>query len=1234
MHNLKQNLQPCDQGSLNRDNGLVNEYYVPADGTNTNIYCMDCNRSFFDQASYDKHVCNVDSIFDHQNSGVMGNKSNWLDSKCLTQEELRPPTYCGSCKQPYVLICKRCSKKHYESRKIVTRLKFKTIKDNCNRSVKSIKKKQAFDSEIELRFSKERKMIQNKILKLHKESPNSNWYLMVEGKPMQDINEAIRQKLMYGFTVQFRVGLPGGMRRQIDVRLSNGNLYIPGGLVVQNFRNRELYSREMRNHNQNMVRNNLQRFANQHMRQHNEQQPDVQRIVDHNLQYCAKVPLRENDPDWMECKTSTLFEDQLQYARYILKKNDVPVYALNPLVYNTNPQDAIPMHINILCKHHHQVSNHYIPIPMDYCDKYNYSYRIIEGALVIAYPFQGTYHKVTYPNNMVQGSASYYIFNHYYLNPLIQNQNTWVEPHVMVKSKIGDISVPQYVIEWAVKWFGGKNLSGYIVTMYMNDFIKFFNESSNSVFVKPTTEQILSALFHAARLKHMNLQDQLGISYDVLNVQAENVRRLADLPKQTTIYSILKYIANIFIPNDFRMLASEFIDNWKYTGFSISLQPLKEVFESGVAFLFPFFANLVPLKAFPGLSDFLSCVIEELIKTLPLGGIAITIIEIYQDYKENRLDAFVAFQRIFFHAVFDLGTITFKLITLVPRIVIHHGWNMMIKKSKKAVRSYGAELSKDYDRKPEPYVDFMIIPRETKQLRFPESEPVMIPEIILNNHKEMLELLDDKEESDGNPVYVVANPICSNIAGEKNGNNYMNAYLKRNIQERPKLRLTKEIQVAYFSTAQRWNKNLEFHEIDTQKWINQPNHGSKRVLYQKAYDKFIETGDINFGAQLNLKLDEIVFKKSMRTICAFDNSYLVNVAPAIAEYSNALKIFFNGFNNVALPTEGFTLNVLYATGMTTKTMAEIMHLNFIQSLNNQKPHFLLAVLGDDTALIKGDDVLCCDFSRYDSTQHPSQHHAFRTMMKSKFNENAITLLEMSSNSGVSMINPKSGRKYKNVPTVGLKTGCPETSVSNTSVTTLAVYLALKHCSKYQVDWKHEIAKHLEHESGFIPKANMQKISTGFEMLKNIFVLQDEGIVVVPLLSSLAKLGKALKEPRLIVPLAWAKSKHQISVDYMYMQMKGKGNLQKVPGFSKWFRRMQDWSTTSAVISNLNAAEFDTDIVDHNTFEKVYYARYGLEYHDVMMLFDNLTSIPFEMYPFNYISSVVNRAVEVDYGIEL
>jgi len=216
----------------------------------------------------------------------------------------------------------------------------------------------------------------------------------------------------------------------------------------------------------------------------------------------------------------------------------------------------------------------------------------------------------------------------------------------------------------------------------------------------------------------------------------------------------------------------------------------------------------------------------------------------------------------------------------------------------------------------------------------------------------------------------------------------------------------------------------------------------------------------------------------------------------------------------------------------------------------------------------------------------------------------------------------------------LKTGCVETSVSNTFITALSYAQGLSCAYDKGLDPFDYIPKYLEKRCGFLPKASYQHLETGAEFLKTIFIYQAEEIVALPLLSCLAKLGKFLKEPRLIVPFSKIKNDHQIAVDSIFMQLKGKGNLENVPGFKRWYNKIQ--SLSQPLLPEIKGNNWNVKLshyVHVDTIETAYNSRYGLDWNSVDYFFEQLAENNLEDYPLTYSSTVVQRAIEIDYGLE-
>jgi len=953
-------------------------------------------------------------------------------------------------------------------------------------------------------------------------------------------------------------------------------------------------------------------------------------VVGHNGDfYLASVGLYETDPGWKLSKLSSKFEDQLQYARYSLTNNLNQVVCLNPTVGNLAIPKPIPKQINILTQWSNQIQYIWLPTPKEYDRDFDYACRLVGDNIEYSFPFCGSYITSVYPNSLRPTGESYLIFNQYVLD----EQSDLFEPKSL-SIKIPrrnqptlEVCVPEFVLTYAKNWMGGKNLTNFTIVSYLNEATKWYNNTANREFEKPSSNELIAALFQASREKQVALFDILGLNFDILNLQNDNTRLLVDLPKYGNVWSLLKKIASWIVPNELLDVAKEAMDNYKYTGTGLKIwSQIRHAFDSGVIFLFGKFMPNLSMKAFTWMNDKASVIVEELLKLIPGLGLVISVKEAIDDWKKGKLTVTGALGRIVFHNWHEILPFWAKLLTLPIRMAWHYVWNKSAKESKTIL-----ETMKDmtYDRREPPITEFTVTNHESTFPRFPKSEHVDIPESIPDK-RFINTMLEDVTEDPRNPVFVCCTVASSNVAGVKNGNNLVSAYLKRNIQDRPIKALKSNHVKRMYQISNFWKEKLDLKEVNTWDWINAKNHGSKKVMYTKAYQTFLLTGDIDYKATLNLKFDEIIMKNMMRTICAFDNSYVVNVAPTIASCSNALKKLFNGYNNLSKSGK-YTLHILYATGMTSDEICKVIDDNNIES---STPHYFLMVLGDDSALIRDTKVLCCDFSRYDSTQHDDHHEVFRRTFTTPWNYDKIEMLRKAATAPTQMFDPNSGNKYI-VQTVGLKTGCMETSVSNTYITALSYALGLHIATIEGKDPLLYIPEFLEKDCGFLPKANIQDLNTGFEFLKTIFILQQDRIVSLPLLSCMAKLGKFLKKPSLIVPFSKLKNDHQIAVDAIMMQLKGKGNLHNIPGFVKWYNKVD--SMSQPFLPELTLLSHQLKLtgfpVHKDTIATAYESRYGLDWQSVEFFFEMLADLELEDYPVTYTSTVVQRAIEVDYGLD-
>lgn len=1107
---------------------------------------------------------------------------------------------------------------------------------------------------------KVRRELKNQMNRLLKSGKIRQVYWTVDGKAYESLEDTVELVLLgYRATVNFRV-LGGMMDDKEDIEENNNNVIPPcpppmppplpvkpkkfkgyqapksvqlNGLKVLGSRNREITP----NWAENRVK--LMRAKNKNI----VLSLSRSRKVDETLKlptagvngthYVASKPIYEGDPAFRSNIKSTLFEDQLQWARHSMTISNTPVVAVDPYIGNINVPDPIPDKINLVTQWSPLIKNIWIPLPEDYNSTFDYAFRTLnDDTMLFSFPLLGSYHVVRYPLNLRPMGENVLIFERYTLAEEQAFQMKFVDVKIDRDNLKTTVHVPNYLIVYAEQWFGGKNLTNFAITSYLNDFNKWWPKTANSVFERPQPVEVIAALFHAARKKQVGLFDIMGLNFDVLNLQHDNTKMLIELPKNRTIWSMLKTVAQWILPNEAFALAKEAFDNLRFMGFSKGLwEPLKQLFDEGVVFVLPSFITRLPtMKLFKWMNDRSAIVLEELLKCIPGVGLLITVKELFDDYRQGTLSAFGALTRIIFHNWQDLLPFWVRIATLPVRLVAHTAWNGLVKFVKKEQERIHKFV---FDRREPPISEFDIVNHDSYFSRFPVSDPVEIPKQVEN--EPFVDMLTETWETNDNPVYITCTTASNNCAGQKTPNNLVSAYLKRNIQERPISELRFSVMKETDSLARYWKSMFDVQNVETLDWINAPNHGPKRALYLKAWNQFQIDQNIDYTSKLQLKYDEVVMKPMMRTIIAFDNSYVVNVAPTIAAISNAMKKTFNGYTNVSR-SPLYTLHVLYATGMQAAEIAEIIESNNVMG-SPEKPHYFLKVLGDDSALLRAWKCLCCDFSRYDSTQHTHFHELFRNSFTTIFNKDKIDMLRKAAISPTFMYHPVDKfRKYQ-VQTVGLKTGSVETSVSNTFITALSYATALEKSYAKKEDPFEFIPKYLKDSCGFLPKASIQNLATGIEFLKTIFIMQEDKIVAIPLLSSLAKMGKCLTAPRLIVPMSGIKTKSQIAVDFTLMQLRGKGNLQNVPGFKRWYKALANMGSPMLKpyrYSHYGAPSINGEFeVLTDTISTAYNARYGLDWKLIDQFFECIADVPKHEYPFTYSSTVVQRAIEVDYGLE-
>jgi hypothetical protein len=660
-------------------------------------------------------------------------------------------------------------------------------------------------------------------------------------------------------------------------------------------------------------------------------------------------------------------------------------------------------------------------------------------------------------------------------------------------------------------------------------------------------------------------------------------------------------------------------------------------------------AVAMQLKMFPKLEDKMSIYLEEVIKTLPFGGLFVSLVEIKRDVDEGNFNWLKAVTRIGFHCIWELLPTWFllKLILLPIRILIHVKANNYLKdldqkhtkrvKLPETVRLGPILTVQSEDRYDTPVQDFTM-PRYVTTV-----EPTIFKEIP----PPIWECYEFAKTNlpDPNP-YFIGNSHDGGSYPAKSTVNFVRAIEDRGYQPLPKKDLDNKFKIVFDETMQRLSKKMTYKQIDFEEWAQK---SDKYHFYKHFYEKVgMDYDKIVFKWELQLKLNEMLFKEKPRIIHATDPTYTVIVGPMMASIQDALKDkgygVFNGYTDLK---DVFGLDkpfyVLYASCHTN-----IVEEFFTRSLEDPNAYFL-AVVGDDTALTHLTKVLAMDMSRFDSTQNAWYHQSFaRHMFPSHTDENgertafypmAERAYRTQQNAPTTYTPPeaKTGNRPKsqNVPPVnGLKTGCMETSISNTVLMTISVALALLHGGNKS--FTKVIPQYLQEVCGFLPKSNISTLKEGFEFLKKGWIVSHNKVKCIPLLSNFGKLGKSEKDFRTIVPNGKYKSMAQASVDFDYGMINSMFERNSFPMMIDLFTYYEKEITVSRsfqVLDPDHAYKFthkgasmvtDDEVLDYWT------RRYEITPDDVYTVFEDLKKNCHDR-PRRYKNLTLSRALDVDYG---
>jgi len=643
-------------------------------------------------------------------------------------------------------------------------------------------------------------------------------------------------------------------------------------------------------------------------------------------------------------------------------------------------------------------------------------------------------------------------------------------------------------------------------------------------------------------------------------------------------------------------------------------------------------SGLFQMKAFPHLKDEISIALEELIKTLPLGGFCIFAIEMYQDVKSGKFNSLRCLQRAVFHCIWELVpfNIIFKLLTLPLRLVIHYYWNKIASINPELV-IYNPMLSEKLSQVSD--VPYSLSLNGTSYPRYFAQCPVEI-----QYYKEVHQTLKNYAEVQVNPMRLMSTAVhyhnaqAGGVFVGKSTRNFLYAFQERNCKPYPKERLSQKTKIAFELAGEKLLELLTPHyqKVSFEEWSAK---SDKKTMYENAM-KALEGNwnNIKYGWSVQLKTNELTFKSKPRTIFAADNSYVVVAGPMV--YSLQLAMKYGPLSGRVDLKDVFGLSrslyILYAS-----VGAPEIEEFFTRAASDPEA-FYFAIVGDDSSGVMKHTVLSADMTAFDCSQHQWYHeHWFRNFLPNHLypDEFDVYLKQYHAKEYTRVV--ESDEVIELPKRNGLRTGCLETSVSNTLLMATSIGCALK--ASLANNWPDSIVQYLQDECGFQPKSNVTSLCNGFEFLKRGWIETSEhGVVCVPLLSNFCKLGKSEKSLASLVPGSWWKSDAQMSIDFDLMMLNSMFKFGNNPFTDEifLFLRKNAWVGEELEYKDVDwmyklQGKSDKSVTEHDILS-FWCARYEITAEDIK---DACLDICASLYwrPRIYNNATLSRALDVDYG---
>jgi hypothetical protein len=1048
-----------------------------------------------------------------------------------------------------------------------------------------------------------------------------NWYLVLGSKPVElhDVQPHDEHRLV----IVPKIKGGSGKDTDIDIKERNKPKKRSKVKVIRNKNNKDVQ----------LIQENL-RNNPEPSRTYDNTQPRI------DSYYYGPEPVWKGDKCWRENKTLTEFGFAMEKCAHFY-------HQLKPNCWRFDDQEIHSSRHDMLNICTHPVDNTRVLMP-------HVSYAPNDGSYAVIVNLEAEEIWITY-KCVIGGPVTHIDHVTHCLEPVrvggksmgpfieyeckIDNSTSFIDEHKDIE--IEGFHYHPDVVRRAKQFITSKPLNAYNMSTFFKDFQKWYMDSVFSNYYDIDNAYLIRLGAHLFKEYQKTVNLHLHKNVEILSTQKDSADLYSNPPSIDPEQSVFLSILRKFLPE---VIYNYVRDKYLHYAKKFAEKSLIDMFLDKLAEIVQI---PISMKAFPRMSDKMSILLEELIKTIPFvpGGLCIALIEIKNDFENLEFSWKKVFQRLLFHASSDLLLMNpiLKLITLPLRIAFHYIWNERVKKSRATTMVVPTMVDNRV------YRD--ILPDNTSSRCEPERPRFTTIEVST----EFVDLGEDiksaKEFAISHPKpsipWYVGNSQVGGSYPAKNTANFYRAVQERCYQPYVLNRLEDSFQRNYKTTLQKLIATMEYPHVTYAEW----SHGKPKKKIYDSYKEQLEKQliEARYEWNLSLKTNELIFKEKPRVVHAMDETVTVQLGPPMESIARALKDehagVFNGKNDLkgVFGTRS-SFYVLYAS-----TFSDAIEAFFTKALHDQDAYYL-AVVGDDSALVHNGKVLSMDMSRFDSTQNPFFALLFDMFVFPKDvypQEYEVYVKQCSAPTYYTIPEETIGNRRSNkvhIPRVhGLRTGCPETSISNTILIALVIALAIKEWEncKSDVSLNAYVERYMEKQAGFIPKATVNTLEEGFEFLKKGWVPFESHIRMIPLLSNFAKVGKSEKDPRHIVPDGWNKTYAQASMDFDYgmlNSMFAEGADVLTTSILNWYKDKVKVKEGYVVLDPDHVYKLcprvlgNRNPVDYQTMFSYYYNRYGIDDKAVMEIID-LIKCPVELRPRMYNNEHLSRAIDKDYGRE-